>query len=34
MSRSEYVKVDLNPETGEVITSQMISGLIEIAERL
>lgn len=34
MSRIEYVKVDLNPETGEVITSQMISGLIEIAERL
>lgn len=34
MSRIEYVKVDLNLETGEVITSQMISGLIEIAERL
>lgn len=30
----EFVRVDLNPETGEVMTTQMISGLIEISERI
>jgi hypothetical protein len=30
----EFVKVDLNPETGEVMTPQIISGLVKISEIL
>lgn len=30
----EFVKVDLNSETGEVMTSQMLSGLVAISENL
>jgi len=34
MSKKDFIKVDLNPETGEVITSQIISGLVEYANKL
>lgn len=34
MTKRDFIKADLNPETGEVITPQMISGLVDYAKKI
>lgn len=34
MTKRDFIKADLNPETGEVITSQIFSGLVDYAKNI